>query len=539
MARFHSIILSLIGLLLFRCGQVGSITGGDIDETAPRIIEEKVQPPLGSTKVYPEEIIIPFDEFIQFNKPSENIFLTPNDVQLTHEIKGKSVILNVKEGQWQPNTTYTIYFNRAIKDITESNDSIISYVFSTGSYIDSLKTAIKVVDAYTGKALEDITVGLYDQKLIDDTSKSETRYYAATNKQGIAKFQFIKDTLFYIYAFEDENLNNRLDPTEKRAFLNRPAELDTAFFTGPIIRLMNTEVEELKVKNSEILPTANWGISFNRSLKEDEKITFTDPEASVIIWNITKDSVNAYFETKQVSGNYKAVLSTAENTDTISKRFFIKDKEKLTLEMSSNLNNKLLFSADTLTLKANEAIVSVNVQSINLEGVKIGDTLLEPIDYETKTVSPIQKQIVFNKKLYEKAKLTAHPKSIVGQNYELKDTLKLEFDIQKKKETGVMIVEFDTIPAFGILVIKNSSTKKERRILFDGLEKKSERIEQIQPGEYEFHYIYDENRDGKWSTGSIFEEKEAEKIKWFTDKSTMRANWEVKTKLSIKKEKVD
>lgn len=534
MARFHYIVFGIISLLFFSCGQVGSITGGEQDKFAPRIIVDKVIPPIGSTNISPQIITIPFDEYIQFNKPAENIHVTPADVKLNYVIKKKSVVLSVKSGKWAPNTTYTIYLNKAVKDITEANDSIIAYVFSTGNYVDSLKTAVQVEDAYNGKPVKGTIVGLFTKQLIDDTSKVEPRYFAATDDKGIALFQYIKDTTFYVYAFEDENLNNRLDKTEKRAILRKPVKLDTIFETGPVIRLMPPETTELRILNNEVIPTTTWGMSFNRSLSEDENLTFLSPEPTQVIWNNSKDSVSAFYESTTLSGTLKGILYSKEKADTLTKKYFFKNKKDLQLKVSNNLTNKKLWANDTLKLKLNEPFIVFDKSLIKLEAIREKDTLRTELEYDYISTSPIEKQIVFDKRNLEKVFLSIPPAAIRGQNYTLTDSLNLDFPLQKEKETGVMIVEFDTIPAYGVLVITNIATKSKRNIVFDGIEKFSHRIEFMQAGEYSFHYIYDLNKDGVWTSGSIFEEKEAEVIHWFDAKSTIRANWEVKTILPIK-----
>src|SRR5690554_6480283 len=534
MARNHYLIFGILALLLTACGQVGTITGGDKDVTAPRIIVEEVQPPMESTNVAPQKIIIPFDEFIEFNKPSENIRVTPADVQLDHEIKRKSVVMTVKSGEWKPNTTYTVYLNRAVKDITEANDSIIAYVFSTGDFLDSLKTAVQVNDAYSGKPVNGVTVGLYTSKLVDDTSKIEPRYYASTNKEGIARFQFIKDTTFYIYAFEDENLNNRLDASEKRAILRTPAPLDTVFDTGPIIRLMPPTSDELSIVSNEVLPTATWALGFNRTLKEEEEFVFLPPEPLQVIWNKERDSLSAFYGMTKASGSLVGILKTATQSDTITKRFFFKDKKELQLKITNNLSQNKLLANDTLKIKANEPFKSIDTSAITLEVIEVKDSVRKTVPYSITTTAPHKKELYFNKKNIEKAFLSIPPHAIEGQNYSLSDSLNWEFTFQKPKETGIMIVEFDTIPAYGVLVITQKANQYKKRVVFDGIEKSSHRIEFLQPGEYSFHYLYDKDKNGQWTTGSIFEEKEAETILWFKATSTIRANWEVKTTLPIK-----
>lgn len=534
MARIHYIILGIFSLFLLSCGQVGSITGGDVDTTSPRVITEGVIPPMESTNISPQTITIPFDEFIEFNKPAENIRVTPADVKLNYAIRKKSVVLSVKSGNWAPNTTYTIYLNRAVKDITEANDSIIAYVFSTGGFLDSLKTAVQVEDAFTGKPVSGVTVGLFTQKLINDTSNIEPRYYASSDDKGIAKFQFIKDTTFFVYAFEDDNLNNRIDATEKRAVLNSPVELDTAFETGPIIRLMSPETKNIQVLNNDVTPPATWRISFNRPLNEQDSFSFISPKPKFVLWNNSKDSLTAFFESNATSGSFSGILHSAEKSDTINKKYFFKDKNNLKLSFTNNLNNRKLWASDTLKFKSNEPILYFDKTHIKLEALRAGDSIQSPLEFEVENVSSIEKGIYFDKNNIEKVFLSISPEAIQGQNHPLKDSINLDFTLQKEKETGVMIIEFDTIPAYGILVITNKASKYEKKVIFDGIEKSTHRIEFLQPGDYSFHYIYDVDRNGRWSTGSIFDDKEPEIIHWFASSTTIRANWEVKTELSIK-----
>jgi hypothetical protein len=531
MARIHFIIVLIVILLLTSCGQVGTITGGEKDTVSPRIIVENVQPPFGSTNVSPQEIMIPFNEFIALNKPAENIQVTPADVNLDYSIKKKTVVLKVKDGSWMPNTTYTIYLNHAVKDITESNDSIIAYVFSTGDFLDSLQTAVQVNDAYTSKPLEGVTVGLYTTPLINDTGKVEPRYYASTNKEGIAAFRNIKDASFYAYAFNDENRNNRLDATEKRAALGKAAVLDTLFEVGPVIRLMPPLRNRLQILSNEVRPTANWSLGFNRSLKENEWFEFLYPQPNYVIWNSQGDSLTAFYEYKNNSGEFSGVLHTAELNDTISKKFFFKEKAKL--KIKTNLENKQLRYSDTLKVILNEPLQSVNTAMILLSGIEFGDSVKRPLIYSLDTISPIELGFYFERGKQEKLFLNIPPAAIKGINYALDDSLNLDFTLQKEKETGTMIVAFDTVPQYGILYVTNKTTNKVINVVFDGAEKKTHQIDYLAPGQYSFHYLLDEDKNGKWSTGSIFSDKEAEEIIWFAALSTIRANWEVKTTLSI------
>lgn len=541
MARYRYIIFLLGVVLLSACGQVGEVTGGEEDRTAPQVKIDKVIPPMSSINIAPQKITIPFEEFIELNKPAENIRVTPADVQLNYEIKKKSLVLTVKEGEWQKNTTYTIYLNRAVKDITESNDSIMSYVFSTGSFIDSLQTVVKVVDAYTGNVVDGVTVGLYTKPLIDDTSKISPRYITSTNKDGIATFKHIKSADFYAYAFDDENRNNRLDATEKRAYLNTVVTLydtDTVEIIGPVIRLMPPEETELKVSNNEFASAGIWGLRFSRPLNEDEDFVPLDFDEEklkdYLVWNEDKDSVTVFYALTESSGTLSGLLKTAEKTDTINRKYFYRQKPNLAV--NSNLVNRKLLYTDSLKFIVSEPIQSIDTSLIEFSAILKGDSIAIPQAFEYVPLSNREFALYFEKGKQEKLLLNIPPAAITGINLTMKDSLKYDFSLQLERETGTMIIEFDSIPPYGVLFITSKRTKEEIAVVFDGIEKLTHTLSYVQPDQYEFKFLIDEDKNGKWSTGSIFTNKEAETMIVFPDVTTIRANWSVKTTLApIKK----
>lgn len=532
MARFHSItIFFLVAVLIASCGQVGSITGGPVDKTAPVPILSEIDPLMASKNTYPEKIVIPFDEYIALNKPAENIRLIPNDAKLEPSIKRKSLVLEKKGGKWQENTTYAVYLNRAIKDITEQNDSLMVYVFSTGQFLDSLKTAVKVVDAFTNRPLEDITVGLYEEKLLDDTSKVEPRYISSTNEEGIATLNYLKKGPFYAYAFEDENRNNRLDINEKRAGLNDQVFGDTGIVTGPIMKLMPpSERGEWEMNSNEVVPPASWCMSFSKPMDSSILFNFQTIEPIESEWNKYRDSVTHYFLNKNNSGNYSLIIEDGVRKDTVSKKFFFKTSYEYKVE--SNVNNYVLPAADTLTLSLDEPIFEYNKDLMNANFKSEGDTVFKPLDFTVKRKNSKSIEIIHALKADE-VEFTIYPEGLNGYNTSQKDTVFINYDIQSKEKVGDLEVEFDTITPYGILYLLDSKKNVIDEVIFKGIKDESVIFKNLQPGNYSFYFVVDEDRNGEWTTGDLFTSKEPEKTIWFSSASTVRANWEVKTTLSI------
>jgi uncharacterized protein (DUF2141 family) len=530
----YIILISLLAVLflLAGCGQIGTITGGPIDNKAPYPIMEEVNPPMASLNTYPEVIEIPFDEFIALNKPSENIRVVPDDVKLEPSIRKKTLVLKPIKGEWQPNTTYAIYLKRAVKDITESNDSIMSFVFSTGDYIDSLVTQVKVVDAFDGKPLKDINVGLYSEEFVNDTSKVFPRYIAITDEQGIAQFNYLMNASFYVYAFKDGNKNNQLDPSEKRGRLSDMVigEVELNNDSIPVIRLMPPRPSAtLKIRSNEVEDPPYWKIGFGQRVKKDISISFPEgKEPKGMRWSRKEDSLVLIYGPSKPSDRYTLYYDYKGEKDTLNKKFIIKKEREWNYE--TNLSRGVLLIEDTLTIRLNQAVDIVNTDKISLYGVEKDDTIKQEIDYTILRPFADEIQIVHARN-YDSIYIDLFPNGLNGYDFPLEDTIQVNYAIQGKEKVGELIIEFDTVPPYGIFQMMN-----EKGDIIDEIEiidQKKLTYSNMQPGNYKFRFILDENEDGRWTTGNIFDNTEAEYVLFFKDAINVRANWDVKGELEF------
>ncbi|MCC5924509.1 MAG: Ig-like domain-containing protein, partial [Crocinitomicaceae bacterium] len=527
-------IIATIALLFtfFGCGEVGLITGGPIDNAAPKPIEDKVYPPMASKNIKPSKIIIPFDEFITLNKPAENIRVVPTDVRLEPKIKGKSLVLTPIRGEWKDSTTYAIYLKRAVKDITEGNDSIMIYVFATGDILDSLEAAVKVVDAFDNKPVKNVTVGLYEAPLIDDTSRVLPRYISVTDDSGIATFQYLKEGKFYVYAFDDLNKNNFMDSRERRGTLRAAISPDTAVTIIPELRLMPAGPPmQLKVRSNEVLPPATWCIGFNGQLDTLPEIDFISHDPIAYEWTERRDSLTIFYGKLGRSDRLRLAYTYKGKTDTIQKKFMF--REALKYDYQTNLDKGVLLFRDTLTIQLNEAIAAIDDKNIILQGKNEKDTIFSDLPIVYDLVSPIAVQFHHDRKL-DSIAVILPPGSINGHNFNQPDTIAFKYVMQQANKVGNLEIEFDTVPEYGYLELLNAQGKSMEKFIVDG--DAVLHIPHLQPGEYKFRYVFDTNRDGMWTTGDIFKGLEAEMVRWFKDATKVRANWDVKVTLSFKEE---
>lgn len=487
---------------------------------------------MASKNIKPNKIVIPFDEFITLNKPAENIRVVPTDVRLEPKIKGKSLVLTPIRGEWKDSTTYAVYLKRAVKDITEGNDSIMIYVFATGDVLDSLEAAVKVVDAFDNKPVKNITVGLYEEPLIDDTSRVLPRYISVTDDNGLATFQYLKEGKFYAYAFEDLNKNNYMDSRERRGTLKSPIVPDTIASIIPEIRLMPPGPPiTLKVRSNEVLPPATWCIGFNGALTSIPEIDFISHDPIAYEWSDRRDSLTVFYGKLGRSDRLRLAFTYKDKTDTIQKKFMF--REALNYDYQTNLDKGVLLFRDTLTIQLSEAIAEIDYNNIILRGKKEKDTVFEDLPVVYEQVSPISVQFQHDRKL-DSIEIILPPGSINGHNLAQPDTIAFRYAMQQVNKVGNLEILFDTVPDYGFLELLNAQGKSLEKFFIDG--DSVLHVPHLQPGEYKFRYVFDTNRDGMWTTGDIFKGIEAERVKWFQDAAKIRANWDVKVTLSFREE---
>ncbi|MCD8296349.1 MAG: Ig-like domain-containing protein [Prevotella sp.] len=203
---FLSVMLFGIVLIICSCAKMGSPDGGWYDETPPRIIG--CTPNDQGTGVRPKKIVISFDEYIQIDNPTENVVISPPQIE-TPEIKGagKKIIVELKD-TLRENTTYTVDFSDAITDNNESNPlGNYTYSFSTGDHIDTLEVAGYVLNAENLEPIKGILVGLYNN--LNDTAFCNDPMLRVSRTDGSGKF-IIKGVAtgeYRIYALADADNN--------------------------------------------------------------------------------------------------------------------------------------------------------------------------------------------------------------------------------------------------------------------------------------------------------------------------------------------
>ncbi len=213
----------LTAFLAQRCANAVAPTGGPKD-TAPPVVVQAV-PENNSTNFIGKKIEITFDEYITLENANQNVLISPPLTEKPDiKLKNKTVVVKFKE-TLAANTTYTINFGSAIKDLHEGNPfKDYVYSFSTGDHIDTLRIAGKVLNAEDKKPVEDAYVSLYaaDRENLDSLPLSTVpNYITKTDKEGNFSLNGLADKKYLVFALKDVNSNLYFDqPNEEVAFLD-------------------------------------------------------------------------------------------------------------------------------------------------------------------------------------------------------------------------------------------------------------------------------------------------------------------------------
>lgn len=206
---------------LAACANVGNPNGGPYDEDPPKFVGSK--PAMNQLNFTGKKIEVSFDEFISVDNPSENVIVTPPQVQ-TPIIRatGKKVMVELRD-TLKENTTYTIDFTSSIADNNEKNAlENFSFAFSTGDVLDTMKISGVLLNAYDLEPVPKVMVGIHSD--LSDTAFTKTPFLrtSKTDDRGRFVIHNISPGSYHVFALEDKNRNYAYDKNndESLAFLD-------------------------------------------------------------------------------------------------------------------------------------------------------------------------------------------------------------------------------------------------------------------------------------------------------------------------------
>lgn len=219
----------IIGGVFTSCARMGTPDGGWYDETPPKVLG--ATPADKATDVKAQKVKISFDEFVKIDNPTENVIVSPPQLQAP-EIKatGKSIEVKLLDSL-KANTTYTIDFSDAISDNNEGNPlGNYTYSFSTGAEIDTMEVSGYVVAAENLEPVKGILVGLYANLADSAFEKQPMLRVSRTDSRGHFVIKGVKRGTYRVYALQDVDGNYQFNQKSEMIAFNheliKPSVMD-------------------------------------------------------------------------------------------------------------------------------------------------------------------------------------------------------------------------------------------------------------------------------------------------------------------------
>jgi hypothetical protein len=333
-------IYILIVRMATSCANIIPPSGGPRDSLPPRVI--MAFPKDSAVNFIGKKITLTFDEYVEAKEIQQNLMVNPLPTNMpVVDYKLQNVFITLKD-TLEPNTTYSINFGSAIKDVNEGNIAKNkTYIFSTGKIIDYYTIKGKVLLAQDGKIDSTLAVVLYAN--LSDTAVVKQRPRYLTKLDGDGKFTFnnLPKATYNIFALPNDYSKKYDDSTKLFAFLNNSIASNDATANYTLYAYREAE------------PSAsNPAQNSNVKEKEDKKLKFTTSLANNR-YDVLDSSIQITFNRKVALKTSTAIQLLDSNYKPLAATTMLLDStyRNLTIKSNFNLDTKyyLILLKDSIT----------------------------------------------------------------------------------------------------------------------------------------------------------------------------------------------
>jgi uncharacterized protein (DUF2141 family) len=571
------------------CAKQNIPAGGPKDILPPKIV--KSVPPNSSVNFKGKSIIVTFDEFFTLDKINEKFMISPPmKAKPVISVRGKSLIIEFREER-KDSTTYTLYFQDAIRDLDEANPlNNFQFVFSTGKVIDSLSVTGNVLDAFNLEPEKSTLVLMYRNLADSAPRKTLPDYITQSEENGWFRINNIKEGKYKIYALQDNNNDKKYDlADEKFAFIDSVLDVNPARNYLPVPK----EVPDT-TKIAKKTPAGKRNKELTDTLAIKAKAAAVKPyvEGEHKLYMYTAEKKARYLTSSGRRLPYQLIYTLSLPPDTSKFEFSIEDPGEKNYFIEKNrtqdtitiwLRDSSLYSKPLIKtiirypFTDSSGIVIYKRDSVPMRFITTRTSKVREEKNKYKFTTNIQNNflkpgqpIIFSSptpfrqpdtsriKLFEKAAnanehilYTLIKDSLNSRRYHMNAKLKesgkytLITDLSafgnifgERSDSSGINFSVRTADSYGLLTLDIS--KAEGDIIIQLLDTKENLIEEkklrsvqsvvfplLERGKYRIRAIYDLNHDGKWTTGDYDKKRQPEPVSFYPDEIEVKINWEI------------
>ena len=541
----------MFSLTFSNCANEKGPEGGKKDTTPPK--PRKIFPTNKSLHFSSNKIEITFNEYIKATGFAQTLISPPMDKKPEFQISGKTLIVKLK-GHLRDSTTYTINFAEDIKDVNEGNIlNNFTYVFSTGSFLDSQTVSGKVTFAKDNAAADGVIVSLYPEDSVNAIKRSKPFYFAKTDKAGNYKINNIRAARYRVFALKDQNYDYLYNqPNELIAFSDSILDLRDTLLKQVDLRLFDEAKGKLSFMGDRSIKPGLIQIYYSQPLKTFNLESSESSNNDFHYFNTTKDTIT-YWYSKYYNKRTKLFFAANDTLkDTVRIELQNIDKDSLTANKKYNLfadfqlvkalpgtNNKEIINAQELykplKISFTRPIIGINeAKAFHLYDDSVKKELPVKFSINKKT-----KQFVeFDFPKLENALYTLSVPDSAFQDIfgTWNSAFKYKFKTTSKDDYGNLnIIVKSTRPdkSYVVKILDASNDALIKEVIIDHEAEKKVLVENVKAGTYKVVSVDDTNGNGQWDTGNFKQRIQPEKIISYPSTYTLKGGWDLDIEVKL------
>ena len=515
-------VLFFFTLTFVNCAKRGSPSGGKKDSIPPVIV--KYNPENYSINFSDDEIKIYFDEYIKLKEINKELIISPPlkyQPEITPLSTAKFIKIKIKD-TLKENTTYSFNFGKSIVDNNEENAfEYFKYIFSTGTYIDSLKLKGTVKDALLLNPEEVTTVMLYE---VNDTFidsiiyKEKPTYITTTNDSQEFELSNLKEGTYLLIALKDKTNDYVFQPQyDKIGFLSEYITIptDSSYTVSIFKESLEYSIDKPKHEGKNHIIFGYNGDG--KDLKVELKSSVPQDFKQTVYNDANTDTLHYWFKPFVENDSLIFTATNRNYSDTLVTR--MRDLYADTLVIKS-LNAGILTPIDTLKFSSSIPLISIDNEKIKIiDQDSVSVPFKGYIDFNQNTIA-----LDFDIKMTQSYNVQLLPGAFTDFFDAKNDTINARVRTKENSDYGTLSLILQDPKSLPIIVqivndrfkvIKESYITNNEPTLF----------EYLNPGDYYIRIIYDENENKIWDSGSYLSKLQPETVIYYPNKIEMRPNW--------------
>ena len=531
--RLLYIPIAFLFILSFAdCAKKGTPSGGPRDTIPPVIVRSN--PENYTTNFTGSEIEIRFDEYIKLKEVNKELIISPPMKYtpiITPLSTSKTLRIKILD-TLKPNTTYSFNFGNSIVDNNEENKfEYYKYIFSTGSYIDSLKLSGRVKDAQLIAPEIPTTVMLYEanEAFTDSIIYSEKPTYITVTKDSTGVFELtnLKEGKYLLLALKEKNNDYIFQPQNDKIGFEK--ELITIPTDSSYTLTLFKETPDYKFVRASQVGKNHIVFGYEgRADSIDIELLSEKPEnyISTVFKDEKKDTLHYWFKPAIETDSliFKVTNKNFIDTSTVRMRELFKDSLTISALKTGTLKLK-----DTFKLRANTPLITFDAAQFQV--------MAKDSSFVESTVTLNKKynwaEVYFPKTEDQTYSINILPGALTDFFEKTNDTIQFNVNTRLESDYGTLNLTLVNVEAFPIIVqildskynIVAEKYLTENKDVFFGA---------LSPDKYFIRIIYDENENRSWDTGSFLNRMQPERIIYYPTQIEVRANWSLNETFILK-----